>query len=161
MTNQGIKSFNFAFSFVPAHTKEYEFIWKVFCHAAVNSTIWFINRILAISPVRIYERTSFYELSEFQLLQRHRKMFITSAQPAAGFITKAVESELNFHAPSLSIWILAPAAASEWLGLRLLSSKISLGVLQPLRWRCVECAIHHERDVREEQHPYKCGANKQ
>jgi len=24
-------------------------------------------------------------------------------------------------------------------------------VLQPLRWRCVECAIHHERDVREEQ----------
>jgi len=24
-------------------------------------------------------------------------------------------------------------------------------LLQPLRWRCVECAIHHERDVREEQ----------
>ena len=24
--------------------------------------------------------------------------------------------------------------------------------LQPLRWRCVECVIHHERDVREEQH---------
>jgi len=24
------------------------------------------------------------------------------------------------------------------------------GLLQPLRWRCVECAIHHERDVREE-----------
>jgi len=23
-------------------------------------------------------------------------------------------------------------------------------LLQPLRWRCVECAIHHERDVREE-----------
>jgi len=23
--------------------------------------------------------------------------------------------------------------------------------LQPLRWRCVECVIHHERDVREEQ----------
>ena len=23
-------------------------------------------------------------------------------------------------------------------------------VLQPLRWRCIECAIHHERDVREE-----------
>jgi len=26
--------------------------------------------------------------------------------------------------------------------------------LQPLRWHCVECVIHHERDVREEQHPY-------
>ena len=24
-------------------------------------------------------------------------------------------------------------------------------LLQPHRWRCVECAIHHERDVREEQ----------
>ena len=27
-------------------------------------------------------------------------------------------------------------------------------LLQPLRWRCVECVIHHERDVREERHPY-------
>jgi len=34
-------------------------------------------------------------------------------------------------------------------------------LLQPLCWRCVECVIHHERDVREEQHPYICGANKQ
>ena len=25
-------------------------------------------------------------------------------------------------------------------------------VLQPLRWCCVKCVIHHERDVREEQH---------
>ena len=25
-------------------------------------------------------------------------------------------------------------------------------VLQPLRWCCIECVIHHERDVREEQH---------
>jgi len=25
-------------------------------------------------------------------------------------------------------------------------------VLQPLRWRCAECAVHHERNVREEQH---------
>jgi len=24
-------------------------------------------------------------------------------------------------------------------------------LLQPLRWRCVECVIHHEQDVREEQ----------
>jgi len=25
-------------------------------------------------------------------------------------------------------------------------------LLQPLRWRCVDCVIHHERDVREEKH---------
>jgi len=24
-------------------------------------------------------------------------------------------------------------------------------LLQPIRWRCVDCVIHHERDVREEQ----------
>jgi len=30
--------------------------------------------------------------------------------------------------------------------------KTQLTVLQPLRWRCVECAIHHERDVCEEKH---------
>ena len=24
-------------------------------------------------------------------------------------------------------------------------------LLQPLRWRCVDCVIHHERDVRKEQ----------
>ena len=30
-------------------------------------------------------------------------------------------------------------------------------VLQPLRWRCVDCVIHHERDVREEQ-KYICVA---
>ena len=28
----------------------------------------------------------------------------------------------------------------------------SVDVLQPLRWCCVECVNHHERDVREEQH---------
>ena len=27
-----------------------------------------------------------------------------------------------------------------------------LEVLQPLQWCCVDCVIHHERDVREEQH---------
>jgi len=25
-------------------------------------------------------------------------------------------------------------------------------LLQPLRWRYIECVIHHERNVREEQH---------
>jgi len=24
-------------------------------------------------------------------------------------------------------------------------------VLQPVRWCCVDCVVHHERDVREEQ----------
>jgi len=28
--------------------------------------------------------------------------------------------------------------------------EIGIVVLQPLRWRCVDCVIHHERDVREE-----------
>jgi len=27
-----------------------------------------------------------------------------------------------------------------------------MALLQPLRWCCVDCVIHHERDVREEQH---------
>jgi len=36
-----------------------------------------------------------------------------------------------------------------------------LKLLQPLRWRCAERMIHHERDMREEQHPYICCANKQ
>jgi len=30
-------------------------------------------------------------------------------------------------------------------------------VLQPLQWRCVDCVIHHERDVRKEQ-KYICVA---
>ena len=30
-------------------------------------------------------------------------------------------------------------------------------LLQPLRWCCVDCVIHHERDVREEQ-KYMCVA---
>jgi len=37
-------------------------------------------------------------------------------------------------------------------------SNLLLLLLQPLRWRCVGCAIHHERDVGEEQHPYISGA---
>ena len=24
-------------------------------------------------------------------------------------------------------------------------------LLQPLRWRCIECVIHHEQDVHEEE----------
>ena len=37
--------------------------------------------------------------------------------------------------------------------LKLVLSEMKLNnVLQPLRWCCVECVIHHERDVREEQH---------
>jgi len=40
-----------------------------------------------------------------------------------------------------------------------MSSPTLVQVLQPLTEHCVECAIHHERDVHDEQHPY--GANKQ
>ena len=36
-----------------------------------------------------------------------------------------------------------------------------LQLLQTLGWRCVECAIPHQRDAREEQHRYIRGANKQ
>jgi len=32
------------------------------------------------------------------------------------------------------------------------SSATLLGLLQPLRWCCVDCVIHHERVVCEEQH---------
>ena len=35
------------------------------------------------------------------------------------------------------------------------TSNVNLLVLQPLRWCCVDCVIHHERDVREEQ-KYMC-----
>jgi len=38
--------------------------------------------------------------------------------------------------------------------LRSKSDLFSTVVLQPLRWRCAECAVHHEWNVREEQHPY-------
>jgi len=34
---------------------------------------------------------------------------------------------------------------------------LSLTLLQPLRWRCVDCVIHHKRDVCEEQ-KYICMA---
>jgi len=34
-------------------------------------------------------------------------------------------------------------------------------LLQPLRWCCVDCVMHHERDVREEQKKYIHGASKQ
>jgi len=33
-----------------------------------------------------------------------------------------------------------------------LKEYISLERLQPFRWCCVDCVIHHERDVSEEQH---------
>jgi len=41
------------------------------------------------------------------------------------------------------------------------SSLTLMQVFQALGWCYVECAIHHERDLSEEQHPYIRGANKQ
>jgi len=37
----------------------------------------------------------------------------------------------------------------------------AISLLQPLRWRCVDCVIHHEPDVRKEQQYIFDGANKQ
>jgi len=48
---------------------------------------------------------------------------------------------------------------SWYLYRKIVFSEVHL--LQPLRWRCVDCVIHHERDVREEQHDYICSARKQ
>jgi len=44
-----------------------------------------------------------------------------------------------------------------------MQSSPKMQLLQPLWWCCVDCVIHPERDVREEQHhTYTvCGANKQ
>jgi len=39
----------------------------------------------------------------------------------------------------------------------IMSTICYLELLQPLRWRCVDCVIHHERDVREVQ-KYICVA---
>jgi len=34
-------------------------------------------------------------------------------------------------------------------------------LLRPLGCCCAECAVHHEWNVREKEHPYISGANKQ
>jgi len=42
-----------------------------------------------------------------------------------------------------------------------LCANCHLILLQPLWWYCVDCVIHHKRDVREEYHHYYvCSANK-
>jgi len=41
------------------------------------------------------------------------------------------------------------------------ATKMGQALLQPLRLRCVDFVIHHERDVREEYHHYVRSANKQ
>jgi len=41
-----------------------------------------------------------------------------------------------------SFWFSAPPAAVSW----------RRAWLQPLGWHCAECAVHHERNVREKQH---------
>ena len=38
---------------------------------------------------------------------------------------------------------------NEWIYLQADTKPVVL--LQPLRWRCTDCVIHHERDVREQQ----------
>jgi len=86
--------------------------------------------------------------------------------PAIGFgvtalpLTDVVYAADNstFLTPFSRIGIV-PEACSSYTFPKLMGyAKV---LLQSLRWRCVECAIHHDRDVHEEQHPYICGANKQ
>ena len=39
----------------------------------------------------------------------------------------------------------------KWNTIAKVQQKTCIALLQPLWWCCVECVIHHERDVREEQ----------
>jgi len=43
-------------------------------------------------------------------------------------------------------------AVSKGLYLVFALEGLKIVLLQPLHWRCVECVIHYEQDVREEQH---------
>jgi len=56
------------------------------------------------------------------------------------------EQEKIFLAKAFSIFKKRYAYQAMFAGI------FYLLVLQPLRWCCVDCVIHHERDVREEQH---------
>jgi len=47
---------------------------------------------------------------------------------------------------SLQIWNLFLSDD----GSKFVESDVTCQLLQPLSWRCVECAIHHKWDVREE-----------
>ena len=64
---------------------------------------------------------------------------------------------------------IRPGSSCTKLGLTMLLTLLLLAcllhfgtkVLQLLRWRCADCAVYHERNIREEQHQYIRGANKQ
>ena len=43
-------------------------------------------------------------------------------------------------------------SSNPWIQFQLTLPESHLVMLQPLRWHCVDCVIHHERDMREEQH---------
>ena len=52
----------------------------------------------------------------------------------------------NYNTLSMRAWVWTCISASTGT-----SCAMSL-LLQPLRWCCIDCVIHHERDMREEQH---------
>jgi len=76
--------------------------------------------------------------------------------------TVTLQSFTDLIVPLTEIWLKSSAcstspvdglvsrieAGSFWWGMFSLNCETVL--LQPLRWCCVDCVIHHERDVREE-----------
>jgi len=61
-----------------------------------------------------------------------------------GFIAKTRECSNLSVGVALKVWFS--------YGQYMKMTGIEHVLLQPLWWCCVDCVIHHERDVREEQH---------
>ena len=58
------------------------------------------------------------------------------------FLSSSLDSLLSHATRDVFTGSLARCVQELWL----------IIVLQPLRWCCVDCVIHHERDMRKEQH---------
>jgi len=59
-----------------------------------------------------------------------------------------------------SLTMFGPCSRFPTIDLNNIAAENGLAVVATLQWRCVDCVIHHERDVREEKH-YERGTNKQ
>ena len=68
-----------------------------------------------------------------------------------GLITPNTSSvgAVFFHRPQQK---MLPPWCGQVLYLWRHRAQSTMVLLRPLRWCCVDCVIHHERDVREEQH---------
>jgi len=85
--------------------------------------------------LKIYKKLNHSPWLEWSLWFRGRRHLLIYAS--------VCEEQQNNHSHAfvtMSLW-------DKWAG-----RAYKKMLLQPLRWCCVECAIHHERDVREEQH---------